>query len=189
MKLQAKRQRASAASWCLGSSSFGCNLAVGSILDFGHSKCVYCHIREQCLRTINCFGFAKAMLGPSPLCLVLVIVEKQAIGLTYGVFCICFVCTWLCATCLCVVHFYLEVLKGPIWSFLCIAVFPLFSISFMFSPVTCRIAHTFTEEVGRSCVFSQNSHPNICNFHVDWLSVKTQCWNLLFLMGHLRIIE
>lgn len=62
-----------------------------------------------------------------------------------------------------VYYFSLEVLEGPIWSFLCTDIFLLFSISFMFSPVTCRTACRFTswtEEVWRSSVFSKNSHPN-----------------------------
>ena len=164
--LQAKRQRASAASWCLGNSSFGCNLALGLILDFGHYKvCVLPHLtavpedRQLLLALLSLAGdhhhsaWYWLLWGnrPSVWLMRCFVHALHASGLVP------------LASVSVVYYFSFEVLEGPIWSFLCTDIFLLFSISFMFSPVTCRIAHRFTsltEEVWRSFVFSKILRPN-----------------------------
>lgn len=164
--LQAERQRASAASWCLGNLSFGCNLAVGLILDFEHCKvCLLTHYRavpedrQLLLALLSLAGDRRhsawywLLWGnwPSVWLMGCFVHALYAWGLVP------------LASVSVVYYFSLEVLEGPIWSFLCTDIFLLFSISFMFSPVTCRTACRFTswtEEVWRSSVFSKNSHPN-----------------------------
>jgi len=164
--LQAKRQIASAASCCLGSSGFGCNLAVGPILDFGHCE-VWGLPHHQAAPEDRQLLLALLSLAGDhrlPAWYWLLWGNRPSVWLR-GSFLRAW-CAWglvPLASLPVVCYFSLEVLEGPIWFFLCTDKSPLFSISFMFSPVTCSIADRFTRwtgEVRTSSVFSQNSQPN-----------------------------
>lgn len=90
-----------------------------------------------------------------------------------------------------VCYFSLEVLEGPIWSFLCTDAFPLYSISYLFSPVTCRVAHKFTswtEEEWRSSAFPRTLvQINEVSMWAAYSDHRRQCWDLLISAEHLLL--